>query len=108
MGMNKPKGKRYSKEEREELLSSFDQSGQSVTRFCREQGLSYPTLKRWLEGCAEETDGLRLIEVRSDGEDANDTSCLMTIRLPNGLECHVWSGSNRQEVLSWIGELLQC
>lgn len=106
--MNKPKGKRYTQEEREEVLSSFDQSGQSVTGFCREQGLSYPTLKRWLDERIEKTDGLRLIEVRSDREEANDSSCLMTIRLPNGLECHVWSGANHIEVLNWIGELLQC
>lgn len=106
--MNKPKGKRYSKEEREELLSSFDQGGQNASCFCREQGLSYPTLKRWLDERAENTEGLRLIEVRSDDEAGNERHCLMTIRLPNGLECHVWSGANRMEVLSWIGGLLQC
>jgi len=37
------KGKRYTEQEREELLGLFGRSGQSASRFCKETGLSYPT-----------------------------------------------------------------
>ncbi|WP_425607666.1 IS66 family insertion sequence element accessory protein TnpA [Pelagicoccus enzymogenes] len=41
-------GKRYTAEQKQELLELFRQSGMNASRFCKETNVSYPTLSRWL------------------------------------------------------------
>ena len=100
--MNKSKGKRYSEEEREELLALFDQSGYSASRFCKEMGLGYGTLKQWLSRGSPRVD---LVEVASpSGLDGVS----LRVFLPNGVRCEIAGCLGSGEVAGLIRELKAC
>lgn len=101
--MKKSGIKRYTKEERSELVQLYRQSGYSATRFCQE-GLSYPTLKRWL---GNETAKVSLVEVLVE-EIMPAESLSMNIRLPNGIECELRSKLTSRETITLIRELKGC
>lgn len=98
--MSKDKGKRYSKEEREELLQLFGQSGYSASRFCKEMGICYRTLKRWL---SKQSPRFDLVEVANPIE-----SSALRVLLPNGIRCEIPSGFGRGEAADLIRELKAC
>ena len=100
--MSNDRGKRYSKSEREELLQLFEQSEYSASRFCREMGVCYATLKRWL---GRESPRVNLVEVTAA---ASSNAVALRVRLPNGIECELGSGLSRSEVAQWIRELKAC
>jgi len=100
--VSKSKGKRYSDEEREELLALFDQSGYSASRFCSEMGLCYGTLKRWRSRQSPRVD---LLEVA--GPVGVDGASLRVF-LPNGVRCEVAGGLGRSEVAGLIRDLASC
>ena len=106
--MSKPKGFRYSEQEREELLERYRQSGLGVTRFCKEAGVSYGALKRWLEdsgedGGSEASAGLVELTVEEPGREQ-----WLSARLPNGIVAQVRLDAPRDEVMDWIRELARC
>lgn len=98
--MSKSKGTRYSKDERDELMQLYRQSGYGVSRFCKEMDISYATLKRWLE---RKPTGF--VEVTADSLAPSSTS--LAVRLPNGISCDL-RVSNRDEALGWIRDLKGC
>ncbi|MBT3482433.1 MAG: transposase [Opitutales bacterium] len=100
--MSKERGKRYSEEEREELLQLFAQSGYSASRFCQEMGVCYATLKRWV---GRESPRVNLIEVTTA---ALAHAATLRVRLPNGIECELGSNLSRSEVTDWIRDLKAC
>lgn len=100
--MSKYKGKRYSKEEREELLQLFGESGYSASRFCKEMGICYGTLKRWLSKRSPRFD---LIELASP---VAIESVALRVLLPNGIRCEIPSGFGRGEAADLIRELKAC
>lgn len=106
--MSKPKGFRYSEKDRDELLSLYRQSGHGVTRFCKEAGVSYGTLKRWLKGSgarAGSASGASLVELTLEGDELEEW---LSIRLPNGIVAQARLGAPRDEVVGWIRELIRC
>jgi len=100
--VSKSKGKRYSDQEREELLALFDQSGYSASRFCKEMGLCHGTLKRWL---SRESSGVDLLEVAGP---ADMDGVSLRVFLPNGVRCEVAGGLGRGEVAGLIRALKGC
>ena len=102
--MKKSGTKRYTEEERRELVQLYRQSGYSVWRFCREMNLGYMTLKRWLEN---ETTKVNLVEVVVE-EIVAAESLSMNIRLPNGIECELRSKLTSRETITLIRELKGC
>ena len=100
--MSKYKGKRYSKEEREELLQLFGESGYSASRFCKEMGICYGTLKRWLSYRPPLFD---LLEVASP---VAIESAALRVLLPNGIRCEIPRGFGRGEAADLIRELKAC
>jgi transposase-like protein len=102
--MKKSGIKRYTKEEREDLVQLYRQSDYSASRFCQEMGLSYPTLKRWL---GDETAKVSLVEVVVE-EIVPAESLRMNIRLPNGIECELRSKLTSRETITLIRELKGC
>jgi len=100
--VSKSKGKRYSEDEREELLSLFDQSGYSASRFCKEMGLCYGTLKRWR---SRESPRVDLVEVANP---VGIESASLRVFLPNGIQCEIAGGFGRGETADLIRELNGC
>ena len=100
--MNKDKGKRYTQGEREELLELFAQSGYSVSRFSKEMGVSYATLKRWLGG---ERPRFDLVEASVPLPGA---ATALRVRLPSGIECEIPRDVARGEAAAFIRELMAC
>ena len=102
--MKKSGIKRYTEEERGDLVQLYRQSGYSASRFCKEMSLSYPTLKRWL---GNETAKVSLVEVVVE-EIMPAESLSMNIRLPNGIECELRSKLTSRETITLIRELKGC
>ena len=102
--MSKSGSKRYTEEERSELVQLYRHSGYSASRFCKEMSLGYPTLKRWLEN---ETDKVSLVEVVVE-EIVPAESLSMNIRFPNGIECELGSKLTSRETITLIRELKGC
>ena len=100
--MSKDRGKRYTDSEKEELLQLFEQSGCSVSRFSKEMGVSYGTLRRWL---GREKPRFDLVEVAAPFP---ASSGAMRVRLPNGIECQIPQGFVRGEAAALIRELAAC
>jgi protoporphyrinogen oxidase len=97
--MSIERGKRYTVEQKQELIEFFRQSGLSASRFCKEMKLSYPTLKRWLG--PSPTKAVQFVEIgEADSRDAR-----MSVALPNGIWVEFPLGAERSVVASWIREL---
>ena len=94
--------KRYTPERKNELLDLFRQSGTSATRFCKEQGLSYPTLKRWLGPAPRES--VSFVEIGEVPPNAGR----MSVALPGGLWLEFAADCEKSVVSSWIRELRAC
>jgi len=95
-------GKRYTEDQRKELLELFRQSGLSASRFCKEMRLSYPTLKRWLG--PEPSKPVQFVELAR----SQDGERRLSIALSNGLWVDVAMDSDKSVVSSWIRELKAC
>ncbi|NER00226.1 MAG: transposase [Cyanothece sp. SIO2G6] len=100
--MSIERAKRYTPERKNELLELFRQSGRSATRFCKEQGLSYPTLKRWLGPAPREP--VSFVEI---GQAPSNTG-RMSVALPGGLWLEFGADCEKSVVTSWIRELKAC
>ena len=100
--MSKERGKRYTKEQKQELLELFGESGLSVARFCREMKLSYGTLKRWLD--PEPSQSVRFVEI----DEADSSAGRLSLALPNGLWVEFPVSAPKPAVASWIRELKAC
>lgn len=100
--MSTERGKRYTQEQKQELLELFRQSGLSASRFCKEMNLSYPTLKRWL-GPGPSKQAL-FVEI---GE-ADSATSRLTVALSNGLWVEFPLEAEKSAVASWIRELKAC
>lgn len=101
--MAKPKGYRYSKHEREELLELYRQSGCSASRFSQQTGISYATLKRWLE---PEPQQVNFVELSGCG--AEGASGSLAVRLANGIECFLDGSIDKESAIGWIQALSRC
>ena len=100
--MSTERGKRYTADQKQELLELFRQSGMNASRFCKDMNLSYPTLKRWLGASA--ADPVRFVEI---GE-AESSEGRLSIALPNGLWAEFPLDADRSVVANWIRELKAC
>ena len=104
--MGKDKGKRYTSEEKAELIGLYEQSGYSVSRFCSEMGLSYATLRRWLEPASSSlTERIELVEVTTE---SHSTSRASGIRLPNGILIELGEGQGASSIATLARELMAC
>lgn len=100
--MSTERGKRYTQDQKRELLELFRQSGLNASRFCKEMKLSYPTLKRWLgPGPSKSVQFVEIAEPRS--EDGR-----LTVALPNGLWAEFSMDAQKSVIASWIRELKAC
>ena len=100
--MSSEKRIRYTTDQKNELLDLFRQSGLSATRFCKEQGVSYPTLKRWLGPSHGEA--VSFVEV----EELRSNVSRMRVALPGGLWLEFAADCEKSVVSSWIRELRSC
>jgi transposase-like protein len=100
--MSTERGKRYTTDQREELLELFRQSGLNASRFCKEMNVSYPTLKRWLgSGPAEPVQFVELAGEQATGQ-------RLTVALSNGLWAEFPMDADKAVVAAWIRELKAC
>ena len=100
--MSAERGKRYTKDRKQELLELFHRSGMNAASFCREMNVSYPTLKRWLG--PEPSKPVRFVEIGEAGAGASRLS----VALPNGIWAEFPMEADRSVVASWIRELKAC
>lgn len=100
--MSTERGKRYTEDQKQELLELFGQSGMNASRFCKEMKLSYPTLKRWL-GPAP-TKSVQFVEIA----DPRCEDGRLTVALPNGLWAEFPLLADKSTIASWIRELKTC
>ncbi|MBD5778227.1 transposase, partial [Pelagicoccus sp. NFK12] len=97
--MSTERGKRYTAEQKQELLELFRQSGMNASRFCKEMNVSYPTLRRWLG--PESAKPVQFVEL--DGAERGEGS--LSVALPNGIWAEFPLSAERSVVADWIREL---
>jgi|GEM_PF-1231090 len=100
--MSTERGKRYTQDQKKELLELFGQSGLNASRFCKEMKVSYPTLKRWLG--PKPSRQVQFVEI---GE-ADSSDARLSVALPNGLWAEFPMDANKSAVSDWIRELKAC
>lgn len=83
-------------------MELFRRSGKSASRFCKDQRMSYPTLKRWLG--PDPAEPVQFVEI---GEDDSNGGRL-SVALPNGLWAEFPLDAKRSVVAGWIRELKAC
>jgi len=104
---NKSRGRRYSQDEKREILSSFRDSGLSLHAFCIRSRFCYTTLRRWVDENERLTPSdsspreHSFVEVKLD-KNSIALSSPMEIMLPGGVEIRVHS----QNQVAWAGELV--
>ena len=104
--MGKDKGKRYSAEEKREFVGLYEQSGYSVSRFCREMDLCYATLRRWLDQSGESGSKVEFVEVESEA--AVSKGLEARIVLPNGIGIELGGDCGRESVVALAESLMRC
>ena len=100
--MSTERGKRYTEDQKQELLELFRQSGLKASRFCMETNLSYPTLKRWLG--PQPSKPAQFVEI----DQSESSGGRLSVALPNGLRAEFPLDAEKPVVASWIRELKAC
>lgn len=96
------RGKRYTAQQRREILDLFARSGLSASRFCALRALSYPTLKRWLGSAASKS--TKFVELES----SESSGRRLSVAVGNGLWLDFSMDADKAVVASWIRELKAC
>jgi len=94
--------KRYTKEQKRELVERFRESGMNATRFCKQQRVSYPSLKSWL--ASSQVQKVQFVEVAQ----AERPQAQLRVALPNGLHAEFPLHADKPVVADWIRELKSC
>jgi len=88
--MIKPKKYTHrSASERSELVERWRSSGQSVTRFCREHGISSSSLQRWRQAQESRVSFVELEPERTPEAVEVDRPWELEISLPNGVALRI-------------------
>jgi transposase-like protein len=61
-GTERRQRRRWSKEQRQEMIAAYRQSGMTRLAFCREHGLGYGSLSKWLKEEAGGSDVPKMME----------------------------------------------
>ena len=103
--------KRYSEEEKTEILSKYEKSGLSLFRFCRQEKLNYQTVARWagVESKKRMTP-VELVEVELSGESHHGqvSGEQRVVRLPQGMEVIFEGGEDIAEIARFCREVVGC
>lgn len=96
--------RRYSEEEKAQLLALFAKSGESAAEFCREREIYPATFSVWRKqhragGSGSSENTVAFAEVRV----ATIPVGVVTIALPSGLELRLPAGADP----AWVGQLVQ-
>ena len=94
------KGRRYSKEERAELIRQYEGCGQGMREFCGAHGLSTGSLSRWLG--RRRKPRFAALTVALSG------SAPFELTYPNGVRLTVRPAANREECVTLLRELAGC
>ena len=121
--MESNRGKRYSPEERAEFVQLYKKSGQSLSRFCQEAGVTYASLKRWIDQSQEaqpvedlETCPVSFLEVATTPTGSTQSEVMSRMPLPvrasfelrNGIRVRLDEQMTAPEMLTWIQHLNAC
>lgn len=96
------KKRRYTREERERILSAYRSSSQTQKGFCREVGLPLATLGQWLSRSRQPDDTGKLIEVSLPTALTNAAAASLAIELPGGIVVRIAAGTSA----SWVREII--
>jgi hypothetical protein len=95
--------KRYSPEEREQILNEFHQSGLSASRFCQDKLLTKDTLLKWLSPGQKKTkkattSNAGFVKIQMDSNSQQP----MVIRLPHGCSIEIYHPNQ----VCWVLDLV--
>lgn len=101
--MNDNRRKRYALQEREQILERFAASGLSASRFCKEEGLTYPTLKNWMNKSKPAAE-IPFVEIETEASSGS----AVRLRFDSGIELELAADSERTVIEKWIRLLRSC
>lgn len=96
--------KRRSREQINELLAAYQESGQTQSEFCRQQGLSVATFSSWRRKYHGQAEGrsVGFCEVRLKGGAGAESTA---IRLTDGTEVFLAGGLSPVRVAEYVAAL---
>lgn len=71
----------------QELISRFEESGQSAREFCEKEGISHESLRRWRIQLSSEPEQSAFVPVTSASAPSPPSTWTLEITLPGG--CHL-------------------
>ena len=117
--MESNRGKRYSPEERAAFVQHYKDSGLSLSRFCQEAGVTYASLRRWIDQSQEaqpvedlEACPVSFVEVAGTSTAFTQSEVTPSMRasfeLRNGIRVCLDEQMTAPQLLVWIQQLNAC
>ena len=116
--MESNRGKRYTPEERAVFVQLYRESGQSLSRFCKDAGMTYASLKRWIDQSQEaqpvedlEACPVSFVEVAAtstQSEVMQHMPVQASFELRNGIRVRLDEQITAPQLLVWIQQLNAC
>jgi len=104
--------KRYSEQEKTDILERLAASGKSRAAFCRDEGLCYATVGNWLgrelsasQGACK-TSALTLLELDSSGQ--TDSTSGVRVEVGGGVSIHFESSVSPSALAQFCREVVSC
>ena len=117
--MESNRGKRYSPEERAVFVQLYKESGRSLSRFCQDAGVTYASLKRWIDQDQEaqpvedlEACPVSVVEVAATSTASTQSEVMPRLQasfeLSNGIRVRLDEQMTASQLLVWIQHLNAC
>lgn len=97
--------KRYSEEQKYEILKDLQASGLSRAAYCRREGLSYQNVSKWASGNGVGSTKLTLLEVSNDGI---ETGWGITVRVGESIELNFPATMSMEQLALFCREVERC
>ena len=94
--------KRYSAQERGQLIEAYEASGKTRQAFCEERGLKLATFHGWLKKDVKSAPGFTEVEITTKG------SAPIEIGLPGGARVGVYLNGDQSELIRLCRGILGC
>jgi len=88
------------------IVERYESGKLTKREFCRREGVSEPSLTRWIKIVASnEVGSSGFVEIVGDAAERDGDSNGVTVRLPDGMVIEIGVGADR-ELLSWVADLV--
>ena len=99
--------KRYSDEQKHEILKDLEQSGLSRAAYCRRKGLNYQSVSKWVYQRVGQSTSLALVQVQNDEIETRSDSDI-AVHVGGSVKVDFSSAISMEQLALFCREVQRC